>query len=69
MLKAVNIYQLLVEILSNYQLYEYNTDNETFFLKVNSFNTFMQVVDRFVHSEKRISLGTTQEDSEYIRRI
>lgn len=69
MLKAVDLYQLLVEILSNYYLYEYNTDSETFFEKVNSFNTFVDVVEKFVHSEKRIYLGHTQADVDYVRRI
>lgn len=31
MLKPVDIYQLLVDILSHYYLYEYATDNGTFF--------------------------------------
>lgn len=44
MLKAVDLYQLLVDIFSNYFLYEYNTDPETFFDKVNSFNSFVDIV-------------------------
>lgn len=31
MLKAVDLYQLLVDILSNYFLYEYNSDADSFF--------------------------------------
>lgn len=44
MLKAVDLYQLLVDILSNYFLYEYNVDSETFFDKINSFNSFVDIV-------------------------
>ena len=69
MLKGVNLYQLLVQLLSRYYLYEYNSDALTFFDKINSFNSFIEVVQKFVHSEKRISLGTSQKDHEYVRRI
>ena len=44
MLKAYDIYQLLVDILSRYFLYEYNSDSITFFEKVNSFNIFIEIV-------------------------
>lgn len=69
MLKAVDLYQLLVEILSSYNLYEYKSDGETFFEKINSFNTFLEVTKRFLHSEKRIAFGTTKEDFELVRRF
>ena len=69
MLKAFDIYQLLVEILSRYCLYEYNSDPIPFFQKVNSFNIFIEIVDKFIHSEKRISLGTSKEEFDYVRRI
>ncbi len=62
MLKAVDLYQLLVDILSNYHLYENSSDSETFFEKVNSFNVFVEIVERFVNSAKRIYLGTKRED-------
>ena len=69
MLKAFDLYQLLVDILSRYFLYEYNCDPIPFFEKVNSFNVFIEIVEKFIHSEKRISLGTSKEDCGYIRRI
>lgn len=46
-LKGVDLYQLLSEILSNYYLYEYNCDSKAFFDKVNSFNSFLEVVTKF----------------------
>jgi hypothetical protein len=62
MLKAYDLYQLLVEMLSRYYLYEFNADADNFFEKVNSFNNFVDVVEKFIHSEKRISLGTSKDD-------
>jgi hypothetical protein len=50
MLKGVDLYQLLADILSHYFLYEFVTDNETFFEKVNSFNNFLQIVQQFINS-------------------
>ena len=44
MLKAVDLYQLLQDILSNYQLYEFIGDHDCFFDKTNSFEAFLQVV-------------------------
>jgi hypothetical protein len=69
MLRGVDLYQLLVDILSPYHLYEFDTEAETFFDKVNSLNSFLAVVARFVHSEKRISVGINAESVEYIRRF
>jgi hypothetical protein len=69
MLRGVDLYQLLVDILSPYHLYEFDTDPETFFQKVNSLNSFHTVVARFIHSEKRISVGINAESVEYIRRF
>ncbi len=69
MLKGVDLYQVLVDILSPYFLYERHTDAETFFEKVNSLDTFIAVVNRFVHSEKRISVGINAQNVDYIRRF
>jgi hypothetical protein len=69
MLRGVDLYQLLVDILSPYQLYEYNIDSETFFEKVNSLNSFLSVVNRFIHSEKRIAVGINSSDIDYVRRF
>ena len=62
MLKGVDLYQLMVELLSRYFLYEYNNDLIPFFEKINSFNSFIEIVDKFIHSEKRISLGSSHKD-------
>ncbi len=69
MLRGVDLYQLLVDILSPYHLYEFDLDAETFFEKVNSLNSFLAVVARFVHSEKRIAVGINSSDCEYVRRF
>lgn len=62
MLKGVDLYQLLTDILSHYFLYEFKSDNETFFEKVNSFNNFLEVVDKFINSEKRIIIDNKSKD-------
>ncbi len=67
MLKGVDLYQLLVDILSHYFLYEYCNDNEPFFEKTNSFNNFLQIVDRFVNSERRIIIDNKSKDFDYIK--
>lgn len=60
MLKGVDLYQLMVDIMGNYFLYEYNDDGETFFEKINSFDTFLGIVNKFVNWERRIILDHTE---------
>lgn len=36
---------------------------------MNSLDTFIAVVNRFVHSEKRISVGINAQTADYIRRF
>ena len=62
MLKGVDLYQLLGDILSPYYLYEFSSDNYTFFEKVNSFNNFLEIVDQFINSENRIILDNKSKD-------
>jgi len=69
MLRGVDLYQLLVDILSPFHLYEYNIDSESFFEKVNSMNSFLEIVNKFIHYEKRISVGISPKDIEYVRRF
>jgi len=67
MLKAVDLYNLLLDILSQYYLYEYESDNEVFFDKVNSFNDFLELVEQFKHSEDRINIDIKSKDFDYIK--
>ena len=45
--KGCDLYQLFIDILTDYFLYEFSHDRETFFEKINSFKKFEEIVDEF----------------------
>lgn len=52
-LKGFDLFQLLTELLGAYFLYEFNIDNQTFFDKVNSFETFTKIVESYIKNGVR----------------
>lgn len=53
-LKGFDLFPLITQILGPYFLYEFNADSQTFFDKVNSFETFTKIAESYVKNALRI---------------
>jgi len=53
-LKGFDLFQLLTDLLGPYFLYEFNSDTENFFEKINSFESFMKMIESYISTGRRI---------------